>query len=41
MAPIDDHRFRATGITVCLASGGVLGHAQAMAARESPGEAGR
>ena len=36
MAPIGCHSFRATGITAYLANGGVLEHAQAMAAHESP-----
>jgi hypothetical protein len=35
-APIGNHTFRATGITAYLANGGVLEHAQAMAAHESP-----
>ena len=35
-APIGNHRFRATGITAYLANGGALGHAQEMAAHESP-----
>ena len=36
MAPIGNHTFRATGITAYLGNGGVLEHAQAMAAHESP-----
>ena len=36
MAPIGNHKFRATGITAYLGSGGVLEHAQSMAAHESP-----
>ena len=35
-APIGNHTFRATGITAYLANGGVLEHAQEMAAHESP-----
>jgi site-specific recombinase XerD len=35
-APIGSHTFRATGITAYLANGGVLEHAQRMAAHESP-----
>ena len=35
-APIGCHTFRATGITVYLANGGGLEHAQEMAAHESP-----
>ena len=35
-APIGCHTFRATGITAYLANGGMLEHAQAMAAHESP-----
>src|ERR1700723_4216792 len=35
-APIGNHSFRATGITVYLDNGGALEHAQAMAAHESP-----
>jgi len=35
-APIGNHSFRATGITAYLANGGMLEHAQAMAAHESP-----
>jgi integrase len=35
-APIGNHSFRATGITACLANGGVLEHAQEMAAHASP-----
>jgi integrase len=35
-APIGNHTFRATGITDYLANGGVLEHAQEMAAHESP-----
>jgi site-specific recombinase XerD len=35
-APIGNHTFRATGITAYLGSGGALGHAQSMAAHESP-----
>ena len=35
-APIGNHSFRATGITAYLANGGVLEHAQEMAAHESP-----
>jgi integrase len=34
--PIGCHTFRATGITAYLANGGVLEHAQEMAAHESP-----
>jgi integrase len=34
--PVGCHTFRATGITVYLANGGTLEHAQAMAAHESP-----
>jgi site-specific recombinase XerD len=34
--PICNHTFRATGITAYLANGGVLEHAQEMAAHESP-----
>ena len=34
-APIGNHSFRATGITAYLANGGVLEHAQEMAAHES------
>ena len=33
-APIGNHTFRATGITAYLANGGVLEHAQEMAAHE-------
>ena len=36
MAPIGNHTFRATGITAYLGNGGVLEHAQSMAAHESP-----
>src|SRR3954471_3265941 len=36
MAPIGNHTFRATGITAYLGNGGVLEHAQTMAAHESP-----
>src|ERR1700685_117248 len=36
LAPIDNHTFRATGITAYLANGGALEHAQEMAAHESP-----
>ena len=36
MAPIGNHSFRATGITAYLENGGLLEHAQAMAAHESP-----
>lgn len=36
MAPIGNHSFRATGITAYLGNGGVLEHAQSMAAHESP-----
>ena len=36
MAPIGNHTFRATGITAYLGIGGVLEHAQSMAAHESP-----
>jgi len=36
MAPIGNHSFRATGITTYLANGGMLEHAQTMAAHESP-----
>ena len=35
-APIGNHTFRATGITAYLGNGGVLEHAQEMAAHESP-----
>ena len=35
-APIGNHTFRATGITAYLDNGGVLEHAQSMAAHESP-----
>jgi integrase len=35
-AEIGCHTFRATGITAYLANGGVLEHAQEMAAHESP-----
>jgi site-specific recombinase XerD len=35
-APIDNHTFRATGITAYPGNGGVLNHAQSMAAHESP-----
>lgn len=35
-APIGNHSFRATGITAYLGNGGVLEHAQEMAAHESP-----
>ncbi len=35
-APIGSHTFRATGITAYLGNGGVLEHAQEMAAHESP-----
>ena len=35
-APIGNHTFRATGITAYLSNGGVLEHAQSMAAHESP-----
>jgi site-specific recombinase XerD len=35
-APIGNHTFRATGITAYLGNGGVLEHAQSMAAHESP-----
>lgn len=35
-APIGDYTFRATGITAYLANGGVLEHAQEMAAHGSP-----
>ena len=35
-APVGCHTFRATGITAYLANGGVLEHAQEMAAHESP-----
>jgi integrase/recombinase XerD len=35
-APIGNHSFRATGITVYLSNGGALEHAQSMAAHESP-----
>jgi site-specific recombinase XerD len=35
-APIGNHTFRATGITTYLSNGGVLEHAQSMAAHESP-----
>jgi site-specific recombinase XerD len=35
-APIGNHTFRATGITVYLSNGGALEHAQSMAAHESP-----
>jgi integrase len=35
MAPIDNHTFRATGITAYLGNGGALEHAQSMAAHES------
>src|ERR1700726_3821736 len=35
-APIGNHTFRATGITAYLSNGGVLEHAQEMAAHESP-----
>ena len=34
--PIGNHSFRATGITAYLSNGGVLEHAQSMAAHESP-----
>jgi site-specific recombinase XerD len=33
-APIDNHTFRATGITAYLSNGGALEHAQAMAAHD-------
>ena len=36
MAPIGNHTFRATGITAHLGNGGVLEHAQSMAAHGSP-----
>lgn len=36
LAPIGNHTFRATGITAYLGNGGVLEHAQEMAAHESP-----
>ncbi len=36
MAPISCHSFRATGITAYLSDGGMLEHAQVMAAHESP-----
>jgi site-specific recombinase XerD len=36
MASIGNHTFRATGITAYLSNGGVLEHAQSMAAHESP-----
>jgi integrase len=36
LAPIGNHSFRATGITAYLANGGMLEHAQSMAAHESP-----
>lgn len=36
VAPIDNHTFRATGITAYLSNGGALEHAQSMAAHESP-----
>jgi site-specific recombinase XerD len=35
-AAIGNHTFRATGISTYLASGGALGHAQSMAAHDSP-----
>ena len=35
-APIGSPTFRATGITACPENGGTLGHAQALAAHESP-----
>ena len=35
-APIGNHAFRATGITVCLANGSAVEHAQEMAAHKSP-----
>ena len=35
-APIGNHSFRATGITAYLSNGGLLEHAQEMAAHESP-----
>src|SRR4051795_13200266 len=35
-APVGNHSFRATGITAYLGNGGVLEHAQSMAAHESP-----
>jgi len=36
LAPISNHSFRATGITVYLSNGRTLEHAQAMATHESP-----